>query len=101
MPWLRRRASFSTSFWTVSASCGADMLRSFAIAAGICCSILFVVIGLRYQLQLYGDGAIFSYAAAVQDAWAFHWHNISGRLVAYFFCLAPAEFFVGLTGSPS
>jgi len=51
------------------------MLRAFAIAAGICCSIFFVVIGLRYELQIYGDGAMFSYAAAVQDAWAFHWHQ--------------------------
>ena len=67
------------------------MLRTFAIAAGICCSILFVVIGLRYELQLYGDGAMFSYSVAVQDAWAFHWHNISGRVAVYLFCLAPAR----------
>jgi hypothetical protein len=76
------------------------MLRTFAIAAGICCSILFVVVGLRYQLQIYGDGAIFSYSVAVQDAWAFHWHNISGRLTVYLFSLAPAEAYVALTGSP-
>ena len=76
------------------------MLRAIAISAGICCSILFIVIGLRYQLQIYGDGAIFSYAVAVQDAWAFHWHNISGRLSVYLYCLAPAQAFVGLTGSP-
>jgi len=75
------------------------MLRAFAIAAGICCSIFFVVIGLRYELQIYGDGAMFSYAAAVQDAWAFHWHNISGRLAVYLFCLAPAEAYVALTGN--
>jgi hypothetical protein len=76
------------------------MLRAFAIAAGICCSILFVVIGLRYELQMYGDGAMFSYSVAVQDAWAFHWHNISGRLAVYLFCLAPAEAYVALTGDP-
>jgi hypothetical protein len=74
------------------------MLRAFAIAAGICCSILFVIIGLRYELQMYGDGAMFSYSVAVQDAWAFHWHNISGRLAVYLFCLAPAEAYVALTG---
>ncbi len=76
------------------------MLRAIAIAAGICCAILFIVIGLRYQLQAYGDGAMFSYAVAVQDAWVFHWHNISGRLTVYLYCLAPAQAFVALTGGP-
>src|ERR1039457_1103789 len=75
-----------------------DRLRAFVIAGGICCSILFVVVGLRYELQLYGDGAVFSYSVAVQDAWAFHWHNISGRLAVYLFSLAPAEVYVALTG---
>jgi hypothetical protein len=75
-----------------------DSLRALVIAAGICCSILFVVVGLRYELQLYGDGAVFSYSIGVQDAWAFHWHNISGRLAVYLFSLAPAEAYVALTG---
>ena len=47
---------------------------------------------------MYADGSIFSYAVAVQDAWAFHWHNISARLFVYLFCLLPAETYVGLTG---
>ena len=64
----------------VSGRSDVDVLRAFAIAAGISWSILFVVIGLRYELQMYADGSIFSYAIAVRDAWAFHWHNISGRL---------------------
>src|SRR5664279_93187 len=76
-----------------------DRLRAIVIAAGICCSILFVVVGLRYELQLYGDGAVFSYSVAVQDAWAFHWHNISGRLAVYLFSLAPAEAYVTLSRS--
>jgi hypothetical protein len=59
-----------------------------------------VVVGLRYELQLYGDGAIFSYSVAVQDAWAFHWHNISGRVAVYLLCLAPAEVYVALNGDP-
>jgi hypothetical protein len=59
---------------------------------------LFVTVGLRYELQAYGDGSIFSYAVAVQDAWAFHWHNISGRLFVYLFCFVPAETYVRLTG---
>src|SRR5882724_10528001 len=73
------------------------LLRTFAIAAGICWSVLFVVIGLRYELQLYADGSLFSYSVAVQDAWAFHWHNISGRLFTYIVSYVPAETYVELT----
>jgi hypothetical protein len=73
-------------------------LRGLVIAAGVSASVLFVAIGLGYELQLYADGSIFSYAIAAQDAWAFHWHNISGRLFVYLFCYLPAETYVGLTG---
>jgi hypothetical protein len=75
------------------------LLRIFVIAAGIGCALLFVAIGLAYQLQIYGDGSIFAYAVAVQDAWAFHWHNIPGRLFTYLFCSLPAEAYVALTGN--
>jgi hypothetical protein len=68
-----------------------DLLRTLVIAAGICWSVLFVVIGLRYELQMYADGSIFSYSVAVQDAWAFHWDNISGRLFVYLFSYVPTE----------
>jgi hypothetical protein len=61
---------------------------------------LFVLIGLTYQLQLFADGAMFSYSVAVQDVWAFHWHNISGRLFVYLIAEAPAELYVALTGDP-
>jgi hypothetical protein len=77
---------------------GLAWLRILVVAAGISASILFVVVGLGYELQLYADGSIFSYAVAVQDAWAFHWHNISGRLFVYLFAYVPAETYVGLTG---
>jgi len=73
-------------------------LRTLIIAAGIGWAVLFVVVGLRFGLQLYADGSLFSYAVAVQDAWTFHWHNISGRLFVYLFSLLPAETYVGLTG---
>src|SRR5262249_27848129 len=63
----------------------ADLLRLLVVAAGLGCSILFVVVGLRYGLEMYADGSAFSYAVAVQDSWAFHWHNISGRLFVYLF----------------
>ena len=43
---------------------------------------------------------MFSYAVASQDVWAFHWHNISGRLSVYFLGLLPAEITVRLSGNP-
>jgi hypothetical protein len=73
-----------------------NVLRTLAVAAGIGWSILFVVIGLRYGLQQYADGSMFSYAVAVQDAWAFHWHNISGRLLVYLVTCVPAEAYVAV-----
>ena len=88
--------------WTGAVSrSGADLLRTIVIVGGIAWSIAFVVIGLRYELQLYGDGAMFSYSVAVQNVWAFHWHNISGRLTVFLLTLLPAETYVGLTGNPS
>ncbi len=73
-------------------------LRLFATAAGIAWALVFVVVALRFELQTYGDGAVFAYAVAAQDAWAFHWHNIAGRIVAYLVATAPAETYVALTG---
>lgn len=68
--------------------------------AGVGWAIAFIVIALIWRLQLYADGAFFSYAIAVQDVWAFHWHNISGRLSVFLLTLWPAEMLVGWTGSP-
>src|SRR4029077_15959374 len=64
------------------------LLRAVAVALGIGWSILFVVVGLHYDLQMYGDGSIFSYAVAARDAWAFHLHNMPGRLFVYLFSFA-------------
>ena len=75
-------------------------LRRLVIGAGVCWSAAFVVIALHYQLELYGDGAMFSYALAVQDVWAFHWHNISGRSSVFLMSLWPAEIMVEVTGRP-
>lgn len=74
-------------------------LRRLMIAAGIGASILFIVVGLWSELQMFGDGSIFSYAVAAQDGWSFHWHNISGRLFTYVFAYPLAEAVVALTGS--
>jgi hypothetical protein len=75
----------------------AASLRALAIAAGLCWSALFVTLGPHHHLQEYADGSLFSYSVAVGDAWAFHWHNISGRLTVYLFCHLPAEAYVALT----
>jgi hypothetical protein len=78
----------------------AYFLRAVVIGAGLCWSVAFVVLALCYELELYADGAMFSYAVATQDVWAFHWHNISGRMSVFLLCLLPAEIYVGLTGNP-
>src|SRR6476659_2810430 len=75
-------------------------LRFLIIGTGLCWSVAFVVIALAYELELYGDGAMFSYAVAVQDVWGFHWHNISGRTSVFLLTLLPAETLVGITGDP-
>ncbi len=75
-------------------------LQRLMIAAGIGASIFFIVVGLWSELQMFGDGSIFSYAVAAQDAWSFHWHNISGRLFTYVFAYIPAEATVALTSNP-
>ncbi len=79
---------------------GAGLLRALVIGTGLCWSVAFVALALVYELELYADGAMFSYAVAVQDVWAFHWHNISGRMSVFFLSLLPAEAVVGLTGNP-
>jgi len=84
----------------LSARSDAEVLRACAIALGLTWSVLFIVVGLGAALELYADGSMFSYAVAVQDVWAFHWHNISGRLSVFLLCLWPAETYVGLTGDP-
>jgi hypothetical protein len=75
-------------------------LRNCVICVGIISAVLFILIGLTYQLQLFADGAMFSYSVAAQDVWAFHWHNISGRLFVYLIAEVPAELYVALTGDP-
>ena len=45
-----------------------EALRHIAIAAGLGVSVLFVVVGLAAQLQIFGDGSIF-HAVAAQEAW--------------------------------
>jgi hypothetical protein len=85
--------------WNAARS-GADVLRALAVIVGLSWSLAFIIVGMAYDLQLYGDGAIFSYAVAAQDVWAFHWHNISGRLTVFLLSLWPAELFAGATGNP-
>src|SRR5690242_19457465 len=107
---------FSDNFWTASSSRAAEarmraaswisvrsdgeMLRVLVVVTALVWSLVFVALALRCRLQLYADGAMFSYAVAVRDVWAFHWHNISGRLAVYFLTLWPAEMVVNTTGNP-
>lgn len=76
-------------------------LRILVIAAGIAAALSFLVVGLAFDLQTYGDGSIFSYAVATREVWAFHWHNIATRAATYVLTLAPGEIAVALTGAPS
>jgi hypothetical protein len=73
-------------------------LRNLAVSVGVLWSVAFVVVGLNTDLQMYADGSLFSYAVAVQDAWAFHWHNIPGRLFVYLYAYLPSEAYVGWFG---
>jgi hypothetical protein len=94
------RAAHGALYSETAASSDLRLLRRFVIGAGLCWALLFVVAGVGYGLQLYGDGSIFSYSIAVEDAWAFHWHNIPGRLFVYLFSYVPAEAYVHLTKDP-
>jgi hypothetical protein len=75
-------------------------LRAIALACGCCSAALFIIVGLAFNLQWYGDGSIFSYAVAAQDAWVFHWHNLPGRMFVYLFAHLPAESYVAITQDP-
>lgn len=70
---------------------GRPPLATITVCAGLLWSVAFVAIALPNQLELYGDGAMFSYAVAVRDVWAFHWHNIAGRTSVYLLTLLPGE----------
>ncbi len=93
------REDAATLSWNAARS-GADVLRALVVIIGLCWSLAFIIVAMAYELQLYGDGAMFSYAVAAQDVWAFHWHNISGRLTVFLLTLWPAEMFAGATGNP-
>ena len=93
------RTNSGVLFWSTLRT-HTDILQTLVIAIGLSWSIVFLVVALHYELQLYADGAMFSYAVAVQDVWAFHWHNISARVSVFILTLLPAEIYVGLTGSP-
>jgi len=76
----------------------ARMLRRLAVTLGLGWSALFVLVGVVFRLQLYGDGSIFSYSIAVQAGWGYHFHNIADRMFVYAFSHLPAEAYVALTG---
>jgi len=73
-------------------------LGALVRGAGLGWAVLFVVVGLVFELQLYGDGSIFSYAIATGETWTFHWHNIPARLFVHLLTHVPAEAYVAVTG---
>ena len=76
----------------------ARMLRRLVVGLGLGWAALFVLVGVGFRLQLYGDGSIFSYSVAVRSGWAYHFHNIADRMFVYAFSHLPAETYVALTG---
>jgi hypothetical protein len=76
----------------------ARMLRRLAVTLGLGWSVLFVLVGVGFRLQLYGDGSIFSYSVAVRAGWAYHFHNISDRMFVFAYSHLPAEAYVAATG---
>ncbi len=81
-----------------SVACDVALLRRLVVAAAIAWSTAFIVLWRTFDLHLFADGSIFSYAVAVQDAWAFHWSNISARVVGYLLTFVPAEALIERTG---
>ena len=95
-------ATTTLDLWRSRLSLGspAQVLRLLLVLAGFGWSILFIIVGLHYDLEMFGDGSIFSYSVAVTDGWRIHWHNISSRLFVHLFAHLPAEAYVRLTGDP-
>ena len=76
----------------------ASKLEALSIGLGVGWSLAFVLVGPSFNLQLYGDGSLFAYAVAATDSWAFHWHNISGRLFVYLVAHMLPEAYITATG---
>lgn len=76
----------------------ASLLRVLSMLLGVAWSLAFIAVGCGSRLQMYGDGSIFSYAIAAEQAWAFHWHNISGRIFVFLIAHWPAELYVRASG---
>jgi hypothetical protein len=76
----------------------AGRLRGVVILAALVWAVAFVLVGVWYRLEMYGDGSIFSYSVAARAGWAFHFHNISDRLFVYLYSHLPAETYVALSG---
>jgi hypothetical protein len=95
-------ATTALGLWRSRLSLGspAQALRLLLLLAGFGWSILFIIVGLHYDLEMFGDGSIFSYSVAVTDGWRIHWHNISCRLFVHLFAHVPAEAYVRLTADP-
>ena len=71
------------------------------IALAVAWCAAFPLIGWWAELHLFADGGLFSYAVAADDAWAFHWRQISGRVAAFLWASWPASLWGRLSGDPA
>lgn len=69
------------------------------LALGWC--VMFPIIGMLGRFYLFGDGALFAYAVAADDGWAFHWRQISGRVAAFAYAALPGQVWGRISGDPS
>ena len=61
-------------------------------------ALAFPVLALGFRVNLFADGALFTYAVGVGDSWGHHWHNIAGRAAVWALVLRPAEWLGALSG---
>ncbi len=61
-------------------------------------ALAFPGLALGFRVNLFADGALFTYAVGVGDSWGHHWHNIAGRAAVWALVLRPAEWLGAWTG---
>lgn len=74
--------------------------RHALLAAMLVFAAMLPLLAFWRELNLYADGALFSYAVAAGDAWAMHWRNISSRALVWLVAYLPAQALIALTGRP-
>jgi len=77
--------------------------RPHAVILGLACAwcLAFPLLGVWAQLNLFADGALFSYGVAAGDGWAFHWRQIPVRAAAFAAAALPGELWGRFSGDPA